>query len=78
MLGVEFVFGFTRGAIFCRDGSVKRLDVQNRFKAICDLLAAAMHTDDKFFFQISGKKCVRVKESVVAIIKVIEPGPDLS
>lgn len=72
-MAVSFMFNFEYGQLHCKDGRIKRLDVQNRLKAICDLLSAALETDDRFFFEVAAKKvCGYPTLGVEAKIKVLE------
>lgn len=71
-LQIDFLFNFEYGQLFCKDGSIKRLDVQNRFKAICDLLANAIGMDDRHFFKVSAQKLTAKKQSVEIRIKVLD------
>jgi Holliday junction resolvase RusA-like endonuclease len=77
-LEVEFVMYFAHEAIYCKDGRIKRLDIQNRFKAICDLLAAALGINDSCFFKVSAEKRVSEKECVNIKLKILEIFTELS
>lgn len=73
-IGVEFTFYFEWGDLYCKDGSVKRLDVQNRLKAICDLLSMALGVDDRHFFRVTAEKRVfwDQKRGVWIQLKILE------
>lgn len=55
-LSVSAFFFLKHHRIFTKTGSVKRLDVSNRLKALHDCIAEAIGIDDAQFFEIAARK----------------------
>ena len=53
---------------FCKNGSVKRVDVSNREKFLIDSVFNALGIDDKFIFEHTMKKVQSKKEK--SVIKI--------
>jgi hypothetical protein len=53
---VHCQFFFKRERIRCKDGTPKRLDTSNRFKALHDMLSQILKLDDCYFWHVSGEK----------------------
>lgn len=57
-LGIQLHCYFPESKIFCKDGRVKRLDVQNRGKAVIDLIFKMLESDDSKLFAVYFEKRV--------------------
>jgi len=55
-LSLQIVGHFHLERMFCKNGHVKRFDIQNRVKAVCDQLADFLQIDDRLFFEFSISK----------------------
>lgn len=49
---VQIRFFFKRARIFCKDGSIKKLDLDNRAKVIIDALTGELKFDDSKIFNL--------------------------
>lgn len=56
---IALTFLFEKGRILCKDGSSKRLDLDNRAKAILDNLSEKIGIDDCRFWKINLTKQVQ-------------------
>lgn len=68
MLSLIIDFQFFYPRLFCKDGSVKKMDVTNRLKCFLDLLSNHLHIDDSRFFQVSCQKSVGLTEGAFVFI----------
>jgi len=49
---------FEKSSLITKKGTFKRIDVQNRLKALCDALASLLYCDDSLFWDIRVLKKV--------------------
>jgi Holliday junction resolvase RusA-like endonuclease len=69
-LGVACVFWFEKSRIVCKDGSSKRLDLDNRAKATLDKLSKLIGIDDSRFWSVELLKNHTDKEHERADVEI--------
>jgi Holliday junction resolvase RusA-like endonuclease len=73
-LSCDATFYFHHGSLFCRDGSIKKLDVSNRIKALHDCICKMLGMDDSQFFCVRAvKKSLRSFEKMEHVVIEIHP-----
>ncbi len=51
-LGIQCTFWFEKSRVLCKDGSSKKLDLDNRCKAILDKVSKLIQVDDSRFWKV--------------------------
>jgi len=56
-LKIDLLFSIPKSAMYTKDQRIKKLDVDNRIKAVFDALSDLIKVDDKYFQVGSAMKC---------------------
>jgi len=63
---------FERSSIITKKGTFKRIDAQNRLKALCDALASLLYCDDSLFWDVRVLKKVAPRNESYTDIQIEE------
>lgn len=66
-LGLHIMLICDKTRVYCKDGSVKRFDAQNRCKALIDQLCLALGIDDRMIFKLEVEK-IEAKDSLEGVM----------